>query len=129
MENKYYQPDISEFHIGFDYEVKYKNGEWKKECLNDELSSLRFIDFKLKKEPNSIRVKYLDKEDIESLGWKMDSIYSHKYKDDFYIEYNSKISIHEDTIEIKNNQQTLFSGYIKNKSELKKLMKQLDINE
>ena len=105
---------------------KWVNTVWKSHMIMSEQFNL--IEYKITV-PDSIRVKYLDKEDIESLGFVRDSIYSHKYKNDYYIEYNSKKSIHLDTIEIKNNQQTLFSGYIKNKSELKRLLKQLNIND
>ena len=124
--NSYYKPDITEFHIGFDYEVKYKNGEWQKQCLNDELASLRFIDYKLKTNPDDIRVKYLDKEDIESLGWK--------FKTDLYIKDNLTLQVHKDSITIKyynnfNNEwrTNVEQIIIKNKSELKILLKQLNI--
>lgn len=127
MENKYYTPDITEFHIGFDYEVKYKNDEWKKECLNDELSSLRFIDFKLKKEPDSIRVKYLDREDIESLGFK--------FNGDLFYKNNIKLQLHDNNLisitylnSLNNEYRTFVEQLtIKNKSELKRLLKQLNI--
>jgi len=59
----YYTPSIEEFHVGFEYEINY-NGKWflktipiyptTKEKYNEEV----------------IRVKYLDREAIESLGWK-----------------------------------------------------------
>lgn len=90
-----------------------------------------------------VRVKYLDKEDIESLGWVFDKtsdkgqwkfhknnmclFYRPKTKelgtftmDPSKSEYLSKYSI--------DNKHIRFL-IIKNKSELKKLLKQLDINE
>jgi len=63
-ENKYYTPEIEEFFVGFEYEVYDKlHGVWNKE--NNFF--LQQGDFK-----DSIRVKHLDREDIESLGWEHD---------------------------------------------------------
>jgi hypothetical protein len=79
-DNKYYIPQIEEFHIGFEYERKYISfEEWKKEiyllhydCNLNKLN-VRIID-------GEIRVKYLDQSDIESLGF----IFSSKAVDDWY---------------------------------------------
>ena len=62
MENNlYYTPEISEFHVGFEYEVFDKlHNIWNKE--NNFF--LQQGDFK-----DEIRVKYLDQFDIESLGF------------------------------------------------------------
>jgi len=74
--------------------------------------------------------KYLDKEDIESLGFKESKtdINWYDYKNDRYWLYK------EDTKDWKwiiSDQQSeiSFAGAIKNKSELKVLLKQLNINE
>ena len=74
----------------------------------------------------SIRVKYLDKEDIESLGFKQ--------KTDLYIKDNLTLQVHKDSITIKyydnfnNDWRTKVEQIIiKNKSELVKLLKQLQI--
>jgi hypothetical protein len=73
MENKYYTPAIEEFHVGFEYEILHNN-EWKKtsvfnnSCGGDiifEIKNMGHWDVVSKP-----RVKYLDKEDIESLGWR-----------------------------------------------------------
>ncbi len=136
MESKYYTPTIEEFHVGFEYEV-YKPTEntskrnWEKltfyhgEVDATYNQTTMLINYKYYEK--DIKVKYLDKEDIESLGFIKDSIYSHKLNQDYYLEYNSEEPIHLDTIDIKDNQNTLFSGTIKNKSELIKLLKQLNI--
>ena len=99
-----------------------------------------------------IRVKYLDREDIESLGW---TNYKKSVWDYYEIEkqfrlssghWGSKWMLQHDranefiTIEdndigfnviikasISGNEDTLFEGTIKNKSELLRLMKQLGI--
>lgn len=97
MESKYYTPDISEFHVGFEYEVfdsKYeykveKLSETKLKVLSDPITTTGWfkeayeIDSFLYVEDSSdiksnipsyiendkVRVKYLDREDIESLGF------------------------------------------------------------
>jgi len=86
--------------------------------------------------PNVIRVKYLDKEDIESLGFNvvtdraMSENNGHLFvlknpKDDCNIKlrfwYNSR------RINIQDNIGIVFDGIIKNKSELRILLKQLEL--
>ena len=63
----YYKPSIEEFHVGFEYEEKLQTKDkWIKRTLED------VDDFK-RMEVNTAdshrRVKYLDREDIESLGF------------------------------------------------------------
>lgn len=121
-DNKYYTPTIEEFHVGFEYEELWEvigiNEEWLKE-IYDEHDSIGTL-------CETIRVKYLDKEDIESLGWNdIGSLWFEngdyklrKWKDqslDIYFEYADKETI------------MIFRGDVKNKSELKKLMEQLNI--
>lgn len=78
-ENKYYTPQIEEFFIGFEFEEEFKNPNWSKlarpledtyefvKLKLDTSHSLSRITSKLKN--NRVRVKYLDREDIESLGF------------------------------------------------------------
>ena len=123
-EEKYYTPSIEEFHEGFEYEVKneYRN-EWNKDIW-DVISN--YGDTKLYNlDVEKCRVKYLDKEDIESCGFKVDSIYSFK-KGDYNIEVDPH-NIQKDTIDIYLISDCIFKGKIKNKSELQRLMKQLGI--
>lgn len=148
MENKYYTPTIEEFHIGFEYE--YRNGdEWKKDILSEFSEEMTpgtlfcNIDGTLTDEGKaSVRVKYLDKDDIESLGWKFNdnmSVVSQLYylyeKDgyDLSVWYRKeglllvirKVNKSSDNIVVHSH--SIFYGYIKNKSELKVLLKQLGI--
>lgn len=130
--NKYYVPEIEEFHVDFEYE--YLDGIWHKATPTD--ISRKDYD----KQKDGIRVKYLDKEDIESLGWILQKDYSTEY----IFQYNWN---HEGfyELELDKDYKTLtisyymekgdgnytefekFNGIIKNKSELKKLMNQLGI--
>lgn len=61
--NKYYTPEISEFHVGFEYEAKVPNGEWISICYT-ELDKNTIYDV----EEKLVRTKYLDREDIECFG-------------------------------------------------------------
>lgn len=139
MENKYYSPELEEFCVGFEYEVLRKSPtteEW-----------VKFIFPKYPRvgvewgtqDPYNIvgrithRVKYLDKEDIESLGFDHDQT----TKDGENYFKGTLLNKHEwslwhkdgkiDLWEINDESDKCFSGILKNKSELKKLMKQLNI--
>lgn len=164
--NKYYTPEIEEFHIGFEYEFygmstgglsilnakknkleKIKDPDikiWTKEKLykddsgifNRTLKSIRGLLIS-----DQIRVKYLDREDIESLGFKYNGSKMIKnYRDEFNLEigairynltyiYGKKLlKINsENLVMFEEHLNYLFQGNIKNKSELKRILKQLNI--
>ena len=129
--NKYYTPNLEEFCVGFEFEDSYGDGEYAKNSI-DQLNIKDVIGSFLKKEVD-IRVKYLDSEDIESLGFKyckksdLATIYS--YKDYFIAYYNSgHISITE-IGEMCRRDTILFNGRIKNKSELKRILKMIGVTE
>ena len=61
MVNKYYVPHIDEFHIGFEYEFKEEGDVWVEKNLK-QISDLN---------KERIRVKYLDVDDIVSLGFDL----------------------------------------------------------
>ncbi len=149
MENKYYTPTIEEFHVGFGYEYisnnicgyhsKFDSSNWTKYefkagSTEDEPSEIDCIEYAIKKENCDIRVKYLDKEDVESLGWKFDGKSTYKlncYSLSGQLEYQN-IEIeqnHEDVCmgEWKYYDELVFRGKIKNKSELNRIMNQLNI--
>lgn len=148
MESKYYTPTIEEFHIGFEFEYKSKNDDWNKidydnwmhpredkylkHCTESELlRSFNFIDQCIKR--NELKVKYLDKEDIESLGfdnyqppYEYDHTWYYKGSRDPKIKvwFNGEIP----TVRIYSSYPAIqFNGNIKNKSELKRLLQQLNI--
>ena len=127
--NLYYTPTIEEFHIGFEYEeYQFLERNWK-------TVKCEFIKPNTTIDPKWFRVKYLDQSDIESLGWESKGK-SHFIKSDWilrkfedgliiYLDYYAgKLEhswMYEDSVKI------LFEGTIKNKSELIKLMQQLNI--
>lgn len=138
-EGKFYVPDISEFHVGFEFETSYplmqgSLDNWKKVTLelhtNDDFWSLYEGDAI----PSEFRVKHLDREDIESLGFKVTTEpYRWQFTKDNYMlitgTYTSKEDVPKDIISIGDQRydDTIFRGTIKNKSELKRLLKQLGI--
>jgi len=126
-ENKYYTPELNEFYVGFEYESfneEYKIWE-KKVFPNDyictesedspDLVELFYSSLK------DTRVKYLNREDIKDLGFSHYKMNIFKKSDITILHQNNN------RLEIFNESDTLFSGRIKNKSELKKLLKQLGI--
>lgn len=135
--NKYYTPLIEEFHIGFEFEVN--NSNWKRIKLDVLMCGWDLPHLNTYIKENRIRVKYLDKEDIESLGWTYMELYHREAiqigcqkSDDiktFELENFNIVVINNNynSLRIRRNNPTIFEGVIKNKSELKKLMKQLDI--
>lgn len=123
--DKYYTPEIEEFHIGFEYEWLNEDSIWIKECSPTEISEEGFDE-----QTYGLRVKYLDKEDIESFGFIKDYERASGpvwYRDGWQLKSDG-INIYE----LRNiNKEYIFKfyGIIKNKSELKKLLKQLNIYE
>lgn len=155
---KYYTPEISEFHVGFEYEEKerfgdgtvktkedFDNANWIKKSM--EIGELPYIERMLsgRNAINGIcgvRVKYLDREDIESLGFDHDQTTKDGacfYKGTlisqsqwcltaknallrFGCDY-TEISIYD----INNSSDNRFEGIVKNRGELFRLLKQLSI--
>jgi len=140
MKNKYYTPEIEEFHIGFEFE-KYDNRpaiykendfkptNWHKHTYN--LTSIRLSQLDTHLYNKTLRVKYLDREDIESCGFDTeDNGECYCMIDTFDLyglypwEWDKGI---KNLYKITLNRETLYRGVIKNISELKVLLKQLDV--
>lgn len=150
MENKYYTPELNEFHVGFEYEVKIfnldknKKTEWVKsiwtkfssfkEQMNVFNDGEKITDITI---TDSIRVKHLDREDIESLGWTFEENGFTSFirlQNGYVYNISGAYGTGQDFIsiaEINPNAQIkfIFQGKIKNKSELKKLLAQLNIQK
>ena len=143
--SKYYTPTIDEFYVGFEYEMvipvgftyidfsnpdekpeitwsdKYSKGVFQVKPADPFGGELASIAAAIK--INKCRVKYLDTEDVESLGFVKDSGNKDFIKEEFQLE------IIEDVVFIsrKYGEILLFQGTIKNKSELKRILKQLSV--
>lgn len=142
MENKYYTPSIEEFRVGFEYEQVSINPQ-EDITISDKLKYEKckfpdpFVGYCLDKlNLNTCRVKYLDQEDIESLGFtETNYLENTDYAITFEKQHkNGKAeitywySIHYIEIYTAEDVDTQFQGYCKNKSELKVLLKQLEID-
>lgn len=131
---KYYTPDISEFHVGFFYEYNSNvsgKQNWSKWVVSE------YADFQVMKNdiPN-YRVKHLDHDDIVSLGWEL-TIYGYEGVGKAYKIKDSENKLIQlthftnDIIQIHDvySGECLFSGHLLNKSELSRLMRQLGITK
>lgn len=159
MENNlYYTPTLEDLHYGFEFEYKSKDDNWIKVTLDtwnrpskenhldyfteyDLLRSLNHQDMACKYEDlTCIRVKYLDREDIESLG--LSGFKITEYIENSHLEFtwfkgielfglltftDKMISFYEYDYNTREYSDCIFRGTIKNLSELKKLMQQLNI--
>jgi len=130
MKDKYYTPEAKELHIDFEFEYS-RNGVWYEEVINDLYDAYDvWKDHEAGRHP--IRVKYLDHADIESLGFE---IYDYDDMDSFSngnitIEVNGYtneliVEIWTRANTIDKSPEMVFKGTIKNKSELKKILKQI----
>lgn len=133
MENKYYTPEIEEFHVGFECEfIGDRRTNWIK-CVIDWMN-INFITTFRELAENKYRVKYLDREDIEELGFEYAGENSNNPNALYYFGKHSIIhnKINNRCVitmwdENRPADYAAFVGAIKNKSELKKLMVQLGI--
>ena len=141
--SKYYTPEIEDFHVGFEFEFETGTEGWKKfvfekDRANNVLNNVNEFN-------SQFRVKYLDREDVESLGW----FYTGRAVDLWFNKVGmfdsasgthrfTELKLHfgpEDHVLYINayfgnqDEGCLFEGIIRNKSELRKLMKQLKIEE
>jgi len=135
-DNKYYIPTINEFYVGFEYEVLDKEFWIKKDDFSNSYDYEDSCFYGLLKDldKGNIRVKYLDKEDIESLGFnnykepmgEYDHTWSYGNSKEpkLKVWFNNPIPV----VRVYNSFPSIaFQGIVKNKSELKKLMQQLNI--
>lgn len=133
MESRYYTPDISEFYIGFEYEVDLRYGKGFEKVIPQTFETIAVM-----YGGYDVRVKFLDKEDIESFGFK----YKPRIKA-FEIPFPCKqisnrlchLLVQDKNILISTGDyetafpdwENIFVGNIKNKSELKKILVQIGL--
>ena len=131
MEKKYYVPSIEEFHVGFEFLAKDLHDNLIDETLRpevmDENRSLRIVSDWLKND--EIRVKRLDREDVTSLGFRQKAGWEYFFKSRKNL-LPVKMNFYDDAQNVWNHQifigkEIVFNGKIKNKSEFKKILKQI----
>ena len=133
MDNKYYQPKIEEFHVGFEYEIYedfdyYTEKTWHKQFYGKNGTNHENMDYVHENYLDKIRVKYLDKQDIEDLGFEVLVLDSGTEYEWHYIKYNGKVICGWEPEEtIKNIEIGAEWFTIKNKAEFKKIMEQIHI--
>jgi hypothetical protein len=159
MDDKYYTPTIEEFHVGFEYEYLNIKSVWVKS--NDFSNEYDYEDSPLYGvikgiEDTEVRVKYLDKEDIEGFSKTNFPEITFKYdnnaepipgrKDTFALPkayflddqlYSGQLWIlyhweNDNVVWIEYikdcaGEGYLFKGVIKNKSELKRILKMIGV--
>ncbi len=133
---EYYTPTIEEFHVGFEYgifEYKFPNrneGGWRKSMITPKHIRVENREY-LEENLSLFRVKCLDREDIESLGFECtnDHIGFLTFKKQgCIIELAPKNPNEAPVVRItRDSSSSKFEGTIKNKSELKRILKQLGI--
>ena len=160
MENKYYAPSIKEFHVGFEFEYKaipndLESNDGFVKSVVDSTWTLAAIEHRIVDYP-ILRIKYLDKEDIESFGFILQkesdgvSIFikefftaSEGYWPVVPVEQRYQLELFKDNEivitgfgwddliegEDKVIRWVFFRGKIKNKSEFKRLLTQIGVIE
>lgn len=132
---KYYIPSIEELHEGFEIHVP-TIARYEKHILTKE-DLINACKFGISREV----VKYLDKEDIEELGWGKGKFLNHEFyefstffgepkrENQWTLRFWKKLIANQYNCIITQTTSghSRFLGEIKNKSELKRLMKQLNI--
>ena len=141
---KYYSPEVNEFRIGFKYErflVKELTLPIKKE-YEDTWAPMRWTGGYPDRNSlaalirhGHIRVKHLDREDIESFGFVWNENWISFYRNpDFELQLESKDGINYVSIATGFWDEcdvfccdVVFRGTIKNKSELEVILKQIGV--
>ena len=123
---KYYTPDISEFHFGFIYEerdldLNLQTYGWERRIWDGDYNLNLVIELGIEE----FRVKYLDEQDLFDLGFEKSVVHGYLHN-----EYNMSISqigepVDGSTRIIIYCDNTHAELYLKNKSELERVMKQL----
>jgi hypothetical protein len=144
-EDKYYTPDPEEFHVGFECEV-VQEAQW---VVVEAIDTTVLPYFERRLNEDSCRVKLLDREDIENLGFEHDFNLDGEAYPDLFEEHGYSQGFALDT-QLEDDKLILFylypdgyviidyvykcgsyphafMGILKNKSELKRLLKQIGV--
>lgn len=142
--DKYYTPKIEEFHKGFEYQiVEYASldgGPRKLQYIDKIYKGSEYHTVDVGIEYNKIKCKFLDRKDIESLGFKPDFERTWGERMCFrnnivaltYVPQDNWIRVYfkeKEPVKLEEVRGRYCDFKIKNKSELKKLMEMLKIGE
>ena len=132
MKNKYFTPDMEDFHIGYECEIstptRWKSGKFPEILeLNSELDEFG-KDSLMKTAHAILRVPYLTKEQIEAEGWTKEKSYF--IKNNIYLFFEDKFLV----IDSGNpfsweaiDSEILFKGKCKDINTFRKICKLLEI--
>jgi len=139
INKKYYTPKVEEFHVGFNYEILLPDSKYHKKIFGvDKINHPELEEFKdelMAIAHAIVRVKYLDIDDIESIGFELDQcvkadcffVIGNMIQGDYTLVFNRK-SKHIQIFSMSGNKSlSSFYGIIQNISELKIVLKQLEI--
>jgi len=147
-ENKYYVPDLEEFHVGFEFEIVPSKGlmivdygkpeeksqtvwatEFEKMIYGDSRYDINIMGTGLPEinagiKGKKVRARYLNREDIKAEGFRFISEDSFE-KDNYTLKFNPNeygrwVKIKDHEVEYDH-----FSGNIRNRSELKRVLNQI----
>jgi len=150
-EAKYYIPEIEELRVGFECEIQssygFQKGIFPEVLYLDTLSGFRADEIGAIEavKSSNIRVKYLDSEDIESLGFIFNAGVTERtdrfsYKN-FMLYFNREAKIvriaemnrqivfqRAFPMGVELDYKELFNGTVKNKSKLKQVLKMIGVH-
>jgi len=135
-DKKYYTPSIEEFHVGFEFEIwDFGFEKYTPQTFDFNLTNAVSINLGFEDENIRLRVKYLDREDIESFEFvykkqESQNTDNEKVIYDVYVNKAGYKLFHLKDVEgntlsvnvLTPTGETLFSGNIKNKSQLKQIL-------
>jgi hypothetical protein len=139
-EEKYYKPESGEFKDGFEYEYLEGNNRWIEDSVLSVFDPTTMELIQDSFNQGELRVKHLDKSDIEDVGWEFTGkgvADWYKIEGDFDIgnwtAYEA-VMIHDsscDWVKIhvldRGEEVEIFQGTIKNKSVFKQVLKMIGI--
>ena len=146
LKDKYYEPTLNEFYVGFEFEMHDTWSSWKKMILTEELLKNPMVSLGSGNERApyywKTRVKKLDFDDIIDLGWELDQcvkgdcFFYHKNYSImtefepwlcFTENKNLNVSICDTGNSKLKKSLYAFNGHVHNKSVLKQVMDLLKI--
>lgn len=128
---KYYTPTIEEFHIGFECEIRTPEG-WEPFLIKTphHIQQANILLHELDMRGPLNRVKYLDEQDLQELGWE--EVGELEWEKGTFVLTNTHFDLQPDNWMLMRSydfegDKMLLGIKINNKSELRKLMQMLGI--
>ena len=128
MENKYFTPDITDIHVGYELEIRQGN-MWKSDKVQSNDCFCDFVDM------DGYRVPYLTKEQIEAEGWEFIKHHAGTEHYDFekngyslYVDFDFRGEVYLKIYDgEQDNEFNYFSGKCKDINIFRKICKLLEI--